>query len=140
MYLIFGMAAMPFLCNGILPFQGNLPRVLSSVQYIIKSLIFEYTQAFIVNQRVYSIKLLTCIGTSLSMEIKNHSIVTTLNRDDDNDRRTQCFWFSIIYIINTKWRATLWSINCIVNVILLDTIKQSNTIELLVIASRLTLC
>ena len=26
--MIFGMAAMPFLCNGTLLFQGNLPRVL----------------------------------------------------------------------------------------------------------------
>ena len=28
-YDIFGMAAMPFLCNGTLLFQGNIPRVLA---------------------------------------------------------------------------------------------------------------
>ena len=28
LYLIFGMASMPFLCNGTLLFQGNLLRVL----------------------------------------------------------------------------------------------------------------
>ena len=42
---VFGMAAMPFLCNGILLFQFNLPRVLS---VLILKYCYKVMQVFIV--------------------------------------------------------------------------------------------
>ena len=43
---IFGMAAMPSLCNGTLLFQGNLPRVLPVIIYKHASCLIPYIVSF----------------------------------------------------------------------------------------------
>ena len=45
---IFGMAAMPFLCNGTLFFQGNLPRVLPVIIYKYASCLIPYIVSFLI--------------------------------------------------------------------------------------------
>ena len=42
------MAAMPFPCNGILLFQGNLPRVLSVLVLKIASCLIPYIDSFLI--------------------------------------------------------------------------------------------
>ena len=44
----FGMAAMPFLCNGTLLFQGNLPRVLPMIIYKYFSCLIPYIFSFLI--------------------------------------------------------------------------------------------
>ena len=45
---IFGMAAMPFLCNGNLLFQGNLPRILPVTIFINASCLIPYIISFLI--------------------------------------------------------------------------------------------
>ena len=45
---IFGMAAMPFLCNGILLIQCNLPRVLSVLVLNIAICLIPYIDSFLI--------------------------------------------------------------------------------------------
>ena len=44
---VFGMAAMPFLCNGILLFQFNLPRVLPVLILKYASFLIPYIDSFL---------------------------------------------------------------------------------------------
>ena len=46
--MIFGMAAMPFLCTGTLLFQGNLTRVLPVIIYKYASCSNPYTVSFLI--------------------------------------------------------------------------------------------
>ena len=73
------MAAMPFLCNGMLLFQGNLPRVLPVIIYKYASCFIPYIkiiffcfqeELFVSQQKFFTLKTILQIAIQLLEKIE----------------------------------------------------------------------